>query len=263
MIHRCLFLLLALATTLPAAEEQARVSLQSITETRFSGDPPGELRLWVRLEASGLQDALEYSHVQITTARDDRGNDLTPPAPDTDTPPQPLRLTRGDGGAAPSVLFPVILRPAPRAARLLTEVSGTVTLHVFKRQVVLIEDARNRIGKTVEDPLFKAHGLEVFITDPAQGVPGLTDKNEIERFRERAIAVRISGENLRSIDATLANERGEVLPSRISSFGGGRSVLFTLTTDSPLAPDTRLRVTIPSAPRQAEVPFTLREILLP
>jgi len=245
-----------------AGAEEAVIQLQSVAESRTSEAAGGELRLWVRMQASGLQDALEYQDVRVEQAVDDAGKNLALPV-DEDAEPVPSRLGRGEGEGAPSVLFPVVLKPSARGAKSIPEVRGSVTLRVFRRQVVLVEKVRERTGKTVEDALFKAHGLEVFVTDPVQGMPGLTEKTEMERLRERAVAVRVAGENIRAVEVDLVDGTGAVVPCRSSSFGGGRSVLFTLTADRPLAPDTQARVTLPTAPREAVVPFVLKNVLLP
>lgn len=245
-----------------AVAEEVVVGLKSVAESRTSEASGGELRLWVQLQASGLQDALEYQDVRVEQALDDTGKDLVWPV-DEDAAPVVSRLTRGKSEGAPSVLFPVVLKPAARGARTISEVRGTVTLRVFRRQVVQVEKVRERVGKTVEDPLFKAHGLEVFVADPVQGVPGLTERVEMERLRERAVAVRVTGESIRPVEVDLLDSQGMPIPARSSSFGGGRSVLFTLTADRPLPVDTRLRVTLPTSPREAIVPFVLKQVVLP
>jgi hypothetical protein len=250
------------AALAPLQGEEAVVVLKSVAESRSSEAAGGELRLWVRMQASGLQDALEYQEVRIEQARDDTGRDLAPVV-DEDAVAVPSRLARGEEEGAPWVMFPVVLQPAARQARTIPEVRGRVTLRVFRRQVVVLENVRARVGKTVEDALFKAHGLEVFITDPVQGVPGITEKSEMERLRERAVAVRVSGEAVRAMEVDLVDGAGAPLPSRASSFGGGRSVLFTLVADGPLPAGAQARLTIPASPREAVVPFTLKNIVLP
>jgi hypothetical protein len=250
------------AAWVPLQGEEAVVVLKSLVESRSSEATGGELRLWVRMQASGLQDALEYQEVRIEQARDDTGRDLAPVVKE-DAVPVPSRLTRGEEEGVPWVMFPVVLQPAARQARMIPEVRGTVTLRVFRKQVVLLENVRERMGKSAEDPLFKAHGLEVFITDPVQGVPGITEKSEMERLRERAVAVRISGEVVRAMEVDLVDAAGVPLPSRVSSFGSGRSVLFTLVADRPLPAGVQARLTIPASPREAVVPFTLKNIVLP
>jgi hypothetical protein len=242
--------------------EELSVTLKSITEVRTSEASGNELRLWLRLQASGLQNALEYRDVRIVTARDDTGADLAPVRGE-DEPTPASKLARGTGEGAPSVLLPVVLRPATRPARQITELSGRVTLRVFRRQVVLLNDVIARTGKAAQDPLFKAHNLEVFITDPVQGTPGLTDPGEIERLRARAISIRFSGEISQALEVDLVSGDGEPIPARSTSFGGGRSALFTLTADRPLPAGAQARVTIPTTPQEIEVPFALKNIPLP
>jgi hypothetical protein len=259
--HRTGFTVLCLSL-LWSAWAQAAVptaSLQSITEVRTQEPGGSELRLWIRLEGEMIKEALEYDDIHLTTARDDAGADLLMPSLDT----APTRLNKPVAVTVPTALFPVVLKTPARSARTLTEVNGTVLLRTFRRQVVLIDLVRAKSGQAVENPLFKAHEVEVFVTDPVLASPGLIDAKEAARMRERAVSIRFSGQPKNVLQVELLDAAGVLIPTRQSSFGGGRTLMFTCTADQPLPDETQARISIPTSPEDVIVPFTLKNITLP
>lgn len=249
--------LVFLAGTLAlGAAPETTVSLASITEVRGASPAEGELRITLRFEGAAAAGALDYDRVRISSARDDLGTSLQPPET---AATGPGRLKR-DGAAA---LLALLLQPAPRAARTISELSGSVILRGYRRQLVVIPSVRTLAGKAAEDPLFKAHGIEAFVTDPAQSQPGIPDAAEMERLREHAVSIRFSGQPQKILGVELLDAAGNLLPTRTTSFGGGRSVLFTASADRPLPADVRARVAIPTSPEDVEVPFSLKNIPLP
>jgi hypothetical protein len=234
--------------------------LVELTETRTSDPAAGELRLWIELEGDLLTDALEYDDLTLTKAIDDTGANLAPEPVAT----APARLQKNPAAtASPAGKLPVILKLPARAATQLKEITGTVTLLCYRRQVILVERIKDQINQDLKDPLLKAHQLEVRIVDPAQSRPGTVEPDEAAELRDHAVCVRFSGKLDKVLKVELETPDGQTLPTRSSTFGGGRTLLTTLTSDTIIPPDARARITIPISPEEKSVSFSLKEIPLP
>jgi hypothetical protein len=257
---RVILACLLLGSVHAAFPETPAASVQSVTEVRTSEPGGSELRLWIRLEGVSLAEALEYHSIRLRDARDDRGTSLTLAQEVSETP---ARLKKPGSGTVPSVLFPLALQIPARDARALTHAAGSVTLRQFRRQVVLIDHVRSKVNQTAKDPLFEAHGVEIFITDPVQGSPGAVDEKSAERIRAQAVSVRVSGNPGKVLGVDLLAADGSEIPARSGSFGAGRSVLHTLTADRPLPEKIQARIALAASPHDVEVPFTLNNIPLP
>ncbi|MDX6766891.1 MAG: hypothetical protein SFU85_08880 [Candidatus Methylacidiphilales bacterium] len=234
--------------------------LVELTETRTSDPAAAELRLWIELEGEILSDALEYDNLSLVRAVDDTGANLAPPPVDA----APARLQKNPATPnAPAGKFPIVLKPATRSARFLQEVTGTVTILCYRRQVVLVDRIKDQVNKDIENDLFKTHGLEVRITDPAQSRPGSIAAEDAAELRDHSVSVRFGGKIDKVLKVELETADGKTLPTRSTSFGTGRSLLLTVSSDDLLPPDTRAKIIIPIAPEEKVVPFSLKNIPLP
>lgn len=260
MSRHALLALLGLGFLFPSAQAAVVPHLVELTETRTSDPAAGELRLWVELEGDLLTDALEYDDLTLVRAVDDTGANLAP-AP---TPTAPARLQKNPAApASPAGKLPIILKLPPRTAKSIKEVTGTVTLLCYRRQVILVERIKDQHNQDVKDPLLKTHQLEVRIVDPAQSRPGTVEPDEAADLRDHSVSVRFSGKLDRVLKVDLETPDGKIIPTRSSSFGGGRTLLMTVTSDELIPPDARARITIPISPEEKIVPFSLKDIPLP
>lgn len=260
MSRHALPVLLCLGFLFSTARAAVVSHLVELTETRTSDAEAGELRLWIEMEGEVLVDALEYDDITLVKAVDDTGANLAP-AP-ADSAPARLQKKPADS-ASPTGKFPIVLKLPARTARMVREVSGTVKLLCYRRQVILLERIKDQLNQDVKDPLLKTHQLEARIVDPSQSRPGTVEPDEAADLRDHAVCVRLSGKLDKVIKVELETPDGKPIPTRSSSFGGGRSLLITVTSDEIIPPDARAKLTIPISPEEKTVPFTLKDIPLP
>lgn len=249
---------LALPCFLRAGETGISVSLERVVDIRSREKEESRLAITLRIQGEAVASSLEYGAVQITEpavmagkigAADEAGF---------------AALKRGGFGDRLSEAFLTFELPSPPRSRSdFPVLSGTLKLKTFRQQLVPIEKVLTKRNQTIEDPLFKAHGIVVRVVDPRQAFPGVTEEAELAKLSVSVVALEISGSSGKVREFVLESPDGKKILSRAGSFGAGRTLLLSRRSDEPLPEDVVARVLIPVSPEEVKVPFRLEKVELP
>ena len=260
-----LFLLLAFSLTVNVSgEEHPAFTLEHThtTEYRNSSADGNECILTFTLIGQRIDEALEAGHWQIESATDDTGSPLSAlPAYEKKYAALKKRPIAVAPGAVATVQLGITA--APRSARMIQTLSGSLGINVFRRQVVIIDDLNKNLNTQIENPLFKAHGFTVQVIDPQHAYPGYSNESEKNALLSRAIALRIEGDINKVDSFKLVGPDGNELPSRPAGFGAGRSRTMARMADTALPAGTTAHLLIPIDPKEIRIPFSFTDIPLP
>ena len=257
----------------PTAKEPAGVKVVpvAVSETRYKSLAGGgkgtghtELKMTVHVVGGAASEAVQFGHVKITQATDEKGNSLLIAAKERR---QPHHCEKGyvtitkwwqdqrkNGFQADFIR----LKPAARAAAKIARITGSLKLLTGgKVTAVTIPNARSLVGIELQHPALKAAGVKIKIVRPepsgtALGDPSKTMVFQIEGKVEAILAtimVDASGNTVRCL-------------SGFDTVAGGIKRL-SLTVRSKLPDKAGLKLAVLSDAKVVTVPFELKDVPLP
>ncbi|MEM6823368.1 MAG: hypothetical protein AAF558_15680 [Verrucomicrobiota bacterium] len=239
-----------------------QITLDRITEIRSTESKESELQIYLKLSGENVASALEAGTWQLDRAEDNLGKPIEFAEGFAKTF-LPIRKRPGLSADQETGILKLRLALPARSSTHLNNLSGSVALRVYRYQIVPIPDILQLTNKTIDNPLFKTHRIQVHVIDPRHAFPGYTKDDEADLLKQRATAIRVEGETQRVKSFLLQDSQSEMIAARYSSFGGGGSTVFSAISDTPLATDTQGSLMIPIDPQEIRIPFTLRNISLP
>jgi hypothetical protein len=251
------FLFLLLPCCLPL---RAGVSVQSITDHRTTEPSGNQLKITLQIQEAILETALDYHQVRVTRAEDDLGNSLIlDPADDEAFRPLQVRPAEPH----PITLMNVDLRSPGRRASVIRHLEGSCIVRTFRTQKIVIDRAFETFGRSIENSLLEAHGIEVQVINPRHAHPGVTDEDEIKRLMKTNLCIEVTGAANKIRGMELVDSQFKVIPSRSRHFGSATSAIWICSADQPLPEDTAIRLSIPIDPTEHKIEFKIEDIPLP
>lgn len=255
----CIVCLQLLATTtLEAQEKPLTVSLERLVDLRSLDKADSRLAITLKIKGDQVSSALEYGDVRINE-----------PEPRTGTISgadeegfAPLKRS-GFGDKLGEALLAFELPSPPRNQMSFTILAGTLKLRSYRQQLIPIEKIQTKLNQTIQDPLLKAHGIELRVVDPRQAFPGVTEETELARLKSSVVALEISGNTRKIRDFVLETPEGKEVLSRAGSFGAGRTLILSRRSEEPLPENVIAKVLIPVSPEVVPVSFRLEKVELP
>lgn len=270
-------LVLGICSLTYAADTPATVTLKSIIEKRektfekdsFAGwNNNLELKLYV--DGAAVKGATKYGHLQIKSATDDTGTNLTKKG---EGPSQELkgfddirqRMTFGNHNEdkpKPTGFDFTLTLPTP-SARAAKTVSISATLEVLaggEKKIVEVKDIKGHLGKTIEDPALKAVGVSFQILDPAEQTGS--------GFRPSAnankdVVALISGKVEALASVHIVNKAGKKLNNSAMWSDDGNNRTITYECNEPLPADAVLQLEVWPGQKTVTVPIELKDVKLP
>jgi hypothetical protein len=234
------------------------VGLERLVDQRSQAKEESRLVVTLKIQGDGIARALEFGAVQIQepgvmsgkiSGADEEGF---------------AALRRSGFGGNLSEAFLSFELPSPARTQISWPVvSGSFKLKLYRQQLVPIEKVLSKRNQVVEDPLLKAHKIELRVVDPRQAFPGVTEDVEVSKLLASVVALEIIGNTRQVREFLLETPEGKRIPTRAGSFGAGRTLILSQRSEEPLAENVVAKVVIPVAPEQVEVPFLLEKVELP
>lgn len=259
---RTAFFILLLAVFCPCLE--AGVTVESITDFRTTETPGNQLKINLNIQDPLLSTALDYHQLVISRAEDDQGTNLIPPDEEGKEKKDDFQtLQTRPSEPHPSTQMTFSLLSPPRQASTLKHLQGSVTVRTFRTQKIVIEKAFDTFGRMIDDPLLKAHGIDVQVINPRHAHPGVTEEEEIKRLMKTNLCVEVTGAANKIRGMELIDPQFNIIPSRSRTYGSSRRAIWICAADEPLPNDAAIRLSIPIDPTGHKIEFNLKDIPLP
>lgn len=257
----------------PTTKEAAGVKVVpvAVSETRYrslagggKGTGHTELKMTVHVAGGAAAKAVQFGHVKITQATDDKGNSLLVPAKERRQPRDYekgyVTITKRWRDQAKNGFQAdfVRLKPAARAAVKIAKVTGSLKLLTGgKVTAVTIPNARSLIGIELEHPALKAAGVKIKIISPEPSTAAWVDPS-------KTIAFQIDGKVEAVLAASIVDASGKAvrcLPNLQTVSGGIKRL--SVTAEKKLPDKAGLKLSVLGDAKVITVPFTLKDVPLP
>ncbi len=236
-------------------DNRSRQLIETERSKKF-GSFPGTTDIELVLQGAKVAEATHWGHVNVTQAKDDKGNDVKLAAKNFSYPgfKDYSELNRKHmwffekNPPKDSIKVTIKIAQPARAASKLTIVEGSLKLKSATFADVNVAGLAGLVGKAVDDPLLKKAGATVTIKK-------VDAKTRQLQFVTNDPDKRIEG-------YSLVDPGGKKLSQGHSAFGFGNSKTVTLSCTG-LPANATLQLKIATATKETTVPFTLTNLPLP
>lgn len=249
-----LLLFLSSAWLFSAASTPVEFAIEKISDLRYLGGN-SKCQVTLRLRGAVIDEALGYRDVTLTQVTVDGGQPL-------DFSPEPSRASRSfppEGDKSVTLALP----SPPRSATKLEELAGSITLEIYKRQKLRVENILDKRNQKLKNPLFEAHGLKIRSVNPQQGFPTVMSDSGIKHLEEHAVVIEVGGQYNKVFAISLLDSEGRKISASPNSFSNGKHKILSLMAGRPISRNASLLIEIPTEARTELVNFSLKEVPLP